>query len=81
MTCTRISGPGFDVFLCGPKPTCFSCGRAARAKCSFEGCDRPLCEDHLRKVGGDPRCAKHAPMPVNESMPRPPRRIAQEDDE
>lgn len=80
MTCTRISGPGFDIFSCGNKRMCFSCGRTARARCAVEGCGRDLCEDHLRKVGNEARCAKHAPMTTNETMPRPPRRIVAEDE-
>ncbi len=80
MSCTRISGPGVDLFICGQKREC-SCGLKARAKCGVEGCEKWLCDTHLRKVGNEPRCAKHAPMTVNHAMPRPPPRMVEEEEE
>jgi len=72
MTCERFSGEGFDLFICGKKEECFSCGMRARTKCKAEGCGKPLCETHVRKKDGEDRCSRHAPMTVNESMPKPP---------
>lgn len=70
MTTSPLPSP-LTIFMCGKRLVCFSCGRPARASCTAEGCARDLCVDHARKVGGDYRCAKHAPMTTNHSMPKP----------
>lgn len=64
-----------SIFICGVKrPPCPACPAPSRAVCSAPNCGRPLCATHVRYVDKAPRCATHAPMTSNPSMPRPPRR-------
>jgi hypothetical protein len=72
MGCERmVVGGGIELFVCR-REVCFSCGARARARCSDSKCGKPLCDTHIRKVGDEIRCATHAPMTINHSMPRPP---------
>lgn len=80
MTCIRISGPNVDLFICRRREQC-ACGATAMVRCGEDGCDKPLCGQHMRKVGNDPRCAKHAPMTTNPTMPRPPPRRVEVEEE
>ena len=78
MTCERISGQNVDIFICKRREQCV-CGATARARCGVDGCGKSLCDKHARKVGDEPRCAKHAPMTTNPTMPRPPPRMVEEE--
>jgi hypothetical protein len=73
VTCKRFSAPCVDLFVCGSTRTaCFACKRLARTSCAVKLCGKHLCEDHVRKVDGESRCATHAPMATNPDMPKPP---------
>lgn len=68
-------GGGISVFLCGrTKTQCFACANASETRCAHDGCGRPLCGTHTRRVGDQDRCSKHAPMATNPNMPKPPGR-------
>ena len=58
-----------DVFVCGPKATCYKCRLKARCVCTV--CAKGMCITHARKVGDEHRCATHAPMTTNPAMPKP----------
>lgn len=60
------------LFICRRNVTCHKCHVKARYECKV--CTLPLCTDHARKVGDEPRCATHAPMTTNSTMPKPPGR-------
>ncbi len=79
MGCERVVGDGVELFICR-RETCISCGARARTQCTIAECEKPLCDVHARKVGTESRCAKHAPMTINHSMPRPPPRRIVDDD-
>jgi hypothetical protein len=82
MPCHRFSAPNVDLFVCGSsRSECHACKSTARASCQFGECGKPLCDTHMRKVGNESRCAQHAPMTINKSMPKPPaRRLDAEED-
>lgn len=62
---------GVTVFICGgSKPTCYRCSRTATAQCAT--CQRPLCDEHRRRVDGQDCCSQHAPMETSKDMPVPP---------
>ena len=73
MNSTHTNTSGITIIMCGRgrREQC-ACGAEARVSCAVDGCGKPLCDHHARKVGNEPRCAKHAPMTINASMPRPP---------
>lgn len=68
MPCQHWSGPGFDLFVCGPAKPCGRCRGKAITLCSFElrgkkagqVCGQLLCDKCKVVVDGKTYCPAHA---------------------